>query len=70
MLSVSIALETVLDCSISLEGPHAASSKEQSVTLHGSQHKVIYILPPKLSKIPKVVKVCARWWLWWWWLWW
>jgi hypothetical protein len=59
VLSASIALENALDCFISLDSPHASSSKEQSITLHGSQEKTIYITPPLPSKIPKVAKVNA-----------
>jgi hypothetical protein len=57
VLSASIALDSALNCSIALEGPHSSSKSEQSVTLHGGQQKVIYIIPPRLSKIPKLVKV-------------
>ena len=61
ILTASIALDSVLDCSISLDGPHASAGKEQSVSLNGHQQKVMYIIPPQPSKIPKLVKVsfCA-----------
>ena len=57
VVSACIALDAVLDCSVSLDGPHASHSKEQSVTLHSCQQRTVYVIPPRASKLPKIVKV-------------